>query len=175
MQPHEPVQNHTMHAEQICVTLDFLMALQKNILENKKIIAVGTTAVRTLESLYHLGLMTAAGTPPDFLGQWQAYQPQQPPTTTAAALQHLIHHLQSNQQNQLIAHTQIMIVPGFKFNICDAIITNFHQPQSTLLCLVAAFVGSKNSNTWQNIYTHALQNNYRFLSYGDSSLLYKST
>lgn len=153
---------HTMHIEHIVVSRD---TIEKLI--GRDIVAVGTTSVRTLESLYWLGVKSMAGMPTDGgLGQWEACRlPQDIPA--AEALRHLADHLRAAGQEELRSQTQIMIVPGYRFRVVNALITNFHQPHSTLLLLIGAFVGPD----WRRIYDHALASGYRFLSYGDSSLL----
>lgn len=155
-------EDHTMHTEHIVVSRD---AIEKLI--GRDVVAVGTTSVRTLESLYWLGVKVMAGVPTDGgLGQWEAYRlPQDVPA--ADALRHLADHLRAAGQEELRSQTQIMIVPGYRFRVVNALITNFHQPHSTLLLLIGAFVGLD----WRRIYDHALASGYRFLSYGDSSLL----
>jgi S-adenosylmethionine:tRNA ribosyltransferase-isomerase len=134
-----------------------------------KVIAVGTTSVRTLESLYYIGRMLDEGQNPDSLKvmQWQPYEAGKE-LTVKQALQNIMSYLDGNNLSSLIAETQIMIAPGYTYRIVDGIVTNFHQPKSTLLLLVSAFLGNTD---WKNIYQHAMENDYRFLSYGDSSLL----
>ena len=163
------VQDHTMHTEVIEVhksTIEHILAKLGNI------IAVGTTSVRTLESLYYIGCMTSPLTPPQSRGvlfhvsQWQPYV-QQENISVEKSLQNILDYLSVNNLSTLHAETQIMIKPGYTFRIVDGIITNFHQPKSTLLLLVSAFV----DGNWKNIYEYAMGNDFRFLSYGDSSLL----
>ncbi len=163
------IADHEMHAEQFLVTHELLVRLQK---QRNPIIAVGTTSIRTLESLYWLGtsFIDNEDQAPDSLhiSQWQPYQN----TTEASktqALQALIDFMDKHSINHLTASTQIIIVPGYNFRVVDGMITNFHQPQSTLLLLIAAYLG----DDWKQIYQHALANNYRFLSYGDSNLYLK--
>ncbi|TDN99035.1 S-adenosylmethionine:tRNA ribosyltransferase-isomerase [Sunxiuqinia elliptica] len=163
------IADHEMHAEQFLVTRELLVRLQK---QRNPIIAVGTTSIRTLESLYWLGtsFIDNEDQAPDSLhiSQWQPYQN----TTEASktqALQALIDFMDKHSINHLTASTQIIIVPGYNFRVVDGMITNFHQPQSTLLLLIAAYLG----DDWKQIYQHALDNNYRFLSYGDSNLYLK--
>lgn len=163
------IADHEMHAEQFLVTRELLVRLQK---QRNPIIAVGTTSIRTLESLYWLGtsFIDNEDQAPDSLhiSQWQPYQN----TTEASkteALQALIDFMDKHSINHLTASTQIIIVPGYNFRVVDGMITNFHQPQSTLLLLIAAYLG----DNWKQIYQHALDNNYRFLSYGDSNLYLK--
>ncbi len=158
----DDAEEHTMHTEHIVVGRD---AIEKLI--GRDVVAVGTTSVRTLESLYWLGVKVMTGAAIDGgLGQWEAYRL---PQDIAAddALRHLADHLRVAGQEELRSQTQIMIVPGYRFRVVNALITNFHQPHSTLLLLIGAFVGPD----WRRIYDHALSSGYRFLSYGDSSLL----
>jgi len=164
----ETIENHIMHSEFISVSKQTI----ENLLNHKnKVIAVGTTSVRTLESLYYIGSKLQADKNPIELKvtQWQPYTAQNNTITKNKALENILEYMQTNNLNTLLADTQIMIVPGYVFKIVDGIITNFHQPQSTLLLLVSAFV----EGNWKKIYDYALANNFRFLSYGDSSLLLK--
>ncbi len=160
----ESIGEHQMHAEFFSITTDTLKNIKANI---GSITAVGTTSVRTLESLYWLGVKLINKASIEALAQWEIYNL---PTDISinTALDALIKHAQANE-NKFSAHTKIMIAPGYKFKIVSRIITNFHQPKSTLLLLISAFVGEN----WKAIYQYALNNNFRFLSYGDSSLLEK--
>ena len=163
------IDTHTMHTETIAVPLDVIRHIQRKI---GNIIAVGTTSVRTLESLYYLGkgLLNTTSADRDLLNvsQWEPYENTNDiPVETA--LQNIIDYLEKNDQDTLHAETQILIKPGFQFRIISGMITNFHQPKSTLLLLVSAFV----DGNWRKIYDYALSNDFRFLSYGDSSLLMK--
>jgi len=135
------------------------------------IVAVGTTSMRTLESLYYVGyhIKTNRSAPDLNVSQWEAYD-DVCRLPVVEALQEIIDYLSREKLKSIIAKTQIMIVPTFRFRIVDKIITNFHQPRSTLLMLVSAFVGSDNM---KSIYDFALNNDFRFLSYGDSSLLHR--
>lgn len=163
----ELVTDHVMHSEFISVKKEVIEQLLHH---EGKIIAVGTTSVRTLESLYYIGEMLSKGDVGQLhVSQWQPYQTKTE-LTKYQSLQNIIDYLNNNKLTTLIAETQIIIAPGYIYRIVDGIVTNFHQPQSTLLLLVSAFVGGDN---WKKIYHHALDNNYRFLSYGDSSLLLK--
>jgi S-adenosylmethionine:tRNA ribosyltransferase-isomerase len=145
-----------------------------NILQHsgKKIIAVGTTSLRTIESLHWLGVKTILQ--PNIsreelqVYQWDAYDIDAAGITTAQALQSLLHWMNENDLTRLITKTQIIIAPGYGLKVANALITNFHQPQSTLLLLVAAIIG----DDWKKVYDYALENNFRFLSYGDGCLLY---
>ena len=163
----ESIGEHNMHTEFISVEKSLLVDLIK---ANGNVIAVGTTSVRTLESLYYIGITLLNN--PDAneeelrVKQWAPYQ-QDYTISTADALQAIIDHLDRNGIDRYIGSTQIMIAPSFKFRVIRGMITNFHQPQSTLLLLVSAFV----DGNWKAIYDYALSHDYRFLSYGDSSLL----
>lgn len=163
----ENIGDHTMHTEFISVERSLLQDL---IAADGNVIAVGTTSVRTLESLYYIGVTLMenpdAGEEELRVKQWAPYNREYTPTT-AQALQAIIDHLDRNNLDRYIGSTQIMIAPSFKFRIIRGMITNFHQPQSTLLLLVSAFVDGK----WKEMYDYALSHDYRFLSYGDSSLL----
>lgn len=161
------IAEHHMHTEVISVQRSTIEHLQK---KPGNIVAVGTTSVRTLESLYFIGVLLSESETPASLhvSQWAPYE--KPHTLSAhQALQNILDYLDRTGQTTLHADTQIMIRPGYHFRMVNAIITNFHQPKSTLLLLVSAFV---NAN-WKSIYDYALANDFRFLSYGDSSLLMK--
>ena len=178
---------HTMHTEVIAVTRDTIIALRDHIGD---IVAVGTTSMRTLESLYFLGsevqkfrslgvLISPEGSNdysqanvPEQLSVAQfAPYTQEYTLSTRDALQAIVDYLDSTGQDVLHAETQIMIKPGYEFHVVDKLITNFHQPKSTLLLLVSAFV----SGDWHTIYDYALAHDFRFLSYGDSSILTRSS
>ena len=161
---------HTMHTEIIAVPRETIATLMANL---GHIVAVGTTSMRTLESLYFIGEELCAGFRiPDAedttlsVAQFAPYE-QEHRLSTREALQALLNYLDNTQQDTLHAETQIMIKPGYQFRVVDQLITNFHQPKSTLLLLVSAFVGGD----WHTIYDYALSHNFRFLSYGDSSIL----
>ena len=163
----ELIAEHEMHEEYIEVRKELL---EKLIVNGGSAVAVGTTSVRTLESLYFLGEMVAEN--PDIaveelhVGQWTPYD-REHTLSSVEALEALVAWLGRNGLDRVHSHTQIMIAPGYTFRIVKAIVTNFHQPKSTLLLLVSAFV----SGNWRSIYDYALANGFRFLSYGDSSLL----
>ncbi len=165
------IQEHEMHAEWI----DVPRTVIENILTNsdKKIIAVGTTSLRTIESLYWLGVksheLLVVSHKPVSLLQWEAYELAKKNIPVKEALQSLLNRMDRNKSENLVAKTQLLIAPGYEFKIVKALITNFHQPQSTLLLLVAALVGED----WKKLYNYALENNFRFLSYGDGGLLWK--
>lgn len=159
------VLNHEMHTEHFSVTKKLLQNILQNI---GKIIAVGTTTVRTLESLYFLGLKLGLNKNLNtfHISQWEVYDFNEK-INTEEAIQNIITYMNINKIEVLNASTQIIIVPSYKFMIVNKLITNFHQPKSTLLLLISAFI----NEDWKNIYNFALENNFRFLSYGDSSLL----
>ena len=150
---------HTMHTEIIAVPRETIAHIQANL---GHIVAVGTTSMRTLESLYFIGCHPENTT----VSQFEPYENDYP-LSTFDALQAILDYLDQTGQTTLHAETQIMIKPGYAFRIVDQLITNFHQPQSTLLLLVSAFVGGD----WKTIYDYALSHDFRFLSYGDSSIL----
>jgi S-adenosylmethionine:tRNA ribosyltransferase-isomerase len=140
---------------------------------DEKLIVVGTTSMRTIESLYYIGRKLHKN--PNIsageltVQQWEPYEVSET-ISPKQALQNILDYLEKTKQEHLISSTQIIITPGYEFHFCDAIITNFHQPESTLLLLISAFVG----DDWRKIYEFALENDFRFLSYGDSSLLFKN-
>ena len=161
----ESIAGHPMHREPFTTSLDFLKTLRSG---GKKVIAVGTTSVRTLESLYYVGVSCIEKGIPEDAEQWAPYV-REYPYTLSEALDGIINYLQNNNLTELKVGTRIIIVPGFTFRVTDMMVTNFHQPESTLILLVSAFVGGD----WRTIYDYALGHDFRFLSYGDSSLLYK--
>ncbi|MCS6794958.1 MAG: S-adenosylmethionine:tRNA ribosyltransferase-isomerase [Raineya sp.] len=166
-------QEHTMHSERLMVSLSNIENLINNI--HKTIISVGTTSMRTLESLYWFGteilLRKAQKQEVSPILQVKQNTPYEIPTSKhpplQEALQAIYALMQEHQLNELQGSTEIYIYPSYNFKVCKGLITNFHMPQTTLILLIAAFVGED----WRKIYQHALQNDYRFLSYGDSSLL----
>lgn len=166
----EIIQDHEMHAEHFTVTKSFIQNLIGHL--DKNIIAVGTTSLRTLESLYWLGVKQSAvnGSQPLEITQWEVYSYTENTTSSREALEHLLKWITKEGLDKVRAKTQIIITPGYQFKIVTGLITNFHQPQSTLLLLVAAFIGED----WRKLYDHALKNNFRFLSYGDGSLLWRA-
>lgn len=163
--------DHVMHKEYFEVTRSFLETIQQQL--PNKIITVGTTSMRTLESLYWLAVQISRQPDhrPDQLHvqQWEAYDQQAQQLSPAAAIAVLLEWMEKNQLDKLVATTQLLIAPGYQFQFTDGLITNFHQPGSTLLLLVGALVG----DDWKKIYQYALDNAFRFLSYGDGSLLWK--
>lgn len=165
----EEIEGHEMHTEYICVRKE---TLEKLIAHDAKAIAVGTTSVRTLESLYYMGCRLARN--PELsegelhIDQWEPYEERAgEEIAPKEALQHLLSWLERHHLPALHSSTQIIIAPGYEYKIVKMLVTNFHQPQSTLLLLVSAFV----KGDWHKIYDYALAHDFRFLSYGDSSLL----
>ena len=166
----ETMEGHEMHSEFIEVDRSFIEELLAK--KDQPVIAVGTTSMRTLESLYWMGvkaLKDPNSSAEDItIKQWDVYElGDVEKIEKATALEALLHWMDKQQTNRLTSTTQLLIMPGYRFRIVDYLVTNFHQPQSTLLLLVAAFIGT----AWKNIYQYALENNYRFLSYGDGCLL----
>jgi S-adenosylmethionine:tRNA ribosyltransferase-isomerase len=163
------IAGHIMHCERFSVKKD---TIDKLLEKHGKIIAVGTTSVRTLESLYWLGVKILSGKPSgdcqNTVGQWEPYL-KDIDITVRESLSALKQNLAGKGISELEASTSMIIVPGYRFRMIEGMITNFHQPGSTLLLLVSAWTG----NDWKRIYRYALDNEFRFLSYGDSSLLLK--
>jgi S-adenosylmethionine:tRNA ribosyltransferase-isomerase len=158
-----------MHSELFSVDISMVRALLEQIVAGKPVVAVGTTSVRTLESLYWIGLKCFNGKQPSDTEQWEPYTETSADVTPANAIQSLVDWMESTNTQNIQRKTQILIVPGYKFRIVDILITNFHQPNSTLLLLIASFIGE----SWKNIYNYALDKGFRFLSYGDSSILFR--
>jgi S-adenosylmethionine:tRNA ribosyltransferase-isomerase len=164
----ETINGHTMHHEQVIIPKKFIEELLFN---TKKIIAVGTTSVRSLESLYWLGLKLGKQknlSQPLKIEQWEPYENTEQ-INIQHALKNILEYLEKTNRETLQFSTQIIIVPGYRFKLINGMITNFHQPQSTLLLLIGAFLG----NDWKKVYNFALTNHFRFLSYGDSNLYLK--
>ena len=159
------VAEHTMHREPFVVTLPLLERL---IDKTGSLVAVGTTSVRTLESLYYVGVKCIESGKPSDVDQWEPYM-REYPYTVQESLNAIADYLRANGLDELKVGTRIIIVPGYEFKLVDVLVTNFHQPQSTLLLLISAFV----KGDWHNIYDFALENDFRFLSYGDSSILFR--
>lgn len=165
------VANHTMHSEQIVISKESIKSLISNI--DHPTIAVGTTTVRTLESLYWHGVKLIVNKDDATeinIQQWDPYQSQYNcGISVSESLNAVIQQMNSLSQASIKGHTQLIIIPGYQIRIPDILITNFHMPKSTLLLLVSAFIG----DYWKDIYKHALNNDFRFLSYGDSCLFFK--
>jgi S-adenosylmethionine:tRNA ribosyltransferase-isomerase len=162
----ETIADHPMHGEDFTITIEVL----KKIIAGKKIIAVGTTSLRTIESTYWLGVKLLEGLVEDNwdLEQWDAYRLDSS-SSYQESLSAIVSWMEEHAIIELHCRTSLLIVPGYSFKIPCGLITNFHQPQSTLLLLVAAFIG----DDWKKVYEYAMENEYRFLSYGDSSLLWR--
>ena len=159
----EDIGGHDMHTEHIAVrrqTIERLLA------HNSEAIAVGTTSVRTLESLYYMGVLASQGQEELHVPQWLPYECAAT-LTAVESLQALLSYMDTHQLDVLQSSTQIIIAPGYRYHIVTQMVTNFHQPQSTLLLLVSAFL----KGDWKKVYDYALAHDFRFLSYGDSSLL----
>jgi S-adenosylmethionine:tRNA ribosyltransferase-isomerase len=154
--------DHPMHREEVIVSIETIKKLR----DNKKNIAVGTTSMRTLESLYWYGVKLSEGDDVFHIDKLYPYQ-QKNELKCSDSMDQVIKFMLSNNLKQLRGYTEIFIFPGYRFRVCQGLITNFHLPNTTLIMLIAAFVGKD----WEIIYQQALENNYRFLSYGDSSLL----
>mgnify|MGYP003503999904 FL=1 len=155
-----------MHREPFSVSLDFLMKLRHG---GHQVIAVGTTSVRTLESLYYVGVGIIEEGEAKDVDQWAPYA-REYDYSLEESLDAIIDYLKARGETSLRVGTRIIIVPGFRFRVVDVLVTNFHQPQSTLLLLISAFIGGE----WKPVYEYALAHSFRFLSYGDSSLLFRA-
>lgn len=162
----ECIGDHDMHSEFIAVSTSFIRKLSEAV-GKRPVVAVGTTSVRTLESLYHAGCLIASGRWTGEVPQWSPYEEDANKLSAQEALLSLVAYLERRGEDTFVARTRIIIAPGYEYRVVDNIITNFHQPESTLLLLVCAFIG----DGWRDAYNHALVNNYRFLSYGDACFL----
>lgn len=155
---------HDMHCEFIAVSRSLIAEIAE---EKRRVIAVGTTSVRTLESLYHIGCLISEGKFDGEVPQWYPYSESHPQLTVAESMRRILEYLDRDGSNTLTASTRIIIAPGYKYRIVKGMVTNFHQPRSTLLLLVSAFV----NGDWRRMYDYALESDFRFLSYGDAQLL----
>ncbi len=175
------ISNHDMHKEQIIVPIEQIEKLIDAYQKEKNVIAVGTTSLRTLESMYRIGVNLFNDENRNIkkeddgsiffeLEQWEAYNQKTPLPTPLKSLTYLRDTMLQNNIDTLIAYTQLFIVPGYEIKTINGIITNFHMPKSTLIMLVASFCGG---DFWREIYSQAMENDYRFLSYGDSSYISK--
>jgi S-adenosylmethionine:tRNA ribosyltransferase-isomerase len=164
------MEGHDMHREQVRVPSVAIQQVVEQIRSRAPVVAMGTTALRTLESLYWHGVAIMEGRAGAEMstGQWEPYDRGALPGPTAA-LDAILEQMTSAGTSQCTGSTRLLIAPGYEFQVADALITNFHQPRSTLLLLVAAFIGED----WRRVYAHALAGDYRFLSYGDGSLLFR--
>ena len=167
----DTMSDHEMHTEFIDVTASAIQNILSNL--SNTVTAVGTTSLRTIESLYWLGLKLVVNphvNPEDLtVGQWYPYETDHRDVSAATALEALLEKMREKNMQRLLTRTSLLIAPGYPFKIANALVTNFHQPCSTLLLLVAAFAGK----AWRSLYDYALENNFRFLSYGDGSLLFR--
>jgi len=161
----DTIGGHDMHSEPFSVSRELLQALATK--ADRPLTAVGTTSTRCLESLYFLGVHCIEHGEPGIVEQWEPYREAGYTYSLQEAMEALLAYMDARKFRELTSRTQIIIVPGYQFRVIDYLVTNFHQPKSTLLLLIGAFVGE----TWHDIYAFALANDFRFLSYGDSSLL----
>lgn len=172
----ENIGGHEMHSEPFTVTRELISRLIEWKKEGRKVVAVGTTTVRTLESLPYIGEAIMSGSEnPYKIGQWRAYEERPAGLDTVKALEAIAERMREEKRDSFTANTSIMIAPGFQWRVTDIMITNFHQPRSTLLLLVSSFLNPCNrkekSEGWREMYEEALQKRYRFLSYGDACML----
>ncbi len=156
--------DHKMHSESISISKQNILSIEKS----KNIIAVGTTSLRTLESIYYLAVKISNEESIDFIEQYP-YQNEEKYFNRRDVCKIILEFMKNNNIEKINFKSSLFIIPGYEFKLCDQLITNFHYPKSTLILLIAAFIGED----WRKVYNFALDNNYRFLSYGDSSLLYK--
>jgi len=163
----ETMENHIIHAEFINISKNTIENILHNMSEN--VIPAGTTSLRTIETMYWLGVKLRSGDKDNLtISQWDPYEMENNLISSKEAIEILLDFMTRKNMDRLITKTQILIAPPYKARIANALITNFHQPQSTLLLLVAALIG----NDWRKVYEYALKNNFRFLSYGDGCLLW---
>lgn len=169
----DTIGSHDMHSERFTVTYEFIKALWDWKKRGMPVVAVGTTSVRTIESLPYISEMIRRNDKHPFhVNQWQPYFKEYDDFDSVDSLEFLLEWMKDNGKLELNASTSIMIAPGFRWRITNGIITNFHQPKSTLLLLVSSFLGIDDDySSWRKIYNEALSHSYRFLSYGDASLL----
>lgn len=166
----EQISGHEMHSEHIIVSLKSLENIKTQLQNKKTIIPVGTTSMRSLESLFWMALRLENGDESMQVDQWDPYELEIPEGfDSTTALEVLIKFLKKNEKESLSGETRLMIAPGYDFKFANGLITNFHQPKSTLLLLVSALIGEK----WKLAYDYAMKNDFRFLSYGDSCLFLK--
>jgi S-adenosylmethionine:tRNA ribosyltransferase-isomerase len=166
----ETLSGHEMHSEWFSVSKKTLLKLRNH--QYNRLIAAGTTSLRTIESLYGIGIQLLRGHASNdmlSLSQWEMYDYDDSAPTMTEALDALLNYLDQRNLDYLHASSALLIAPTFRIRLADGLITNFHQPKSTLLVLVSAFIG----DDWRKVYDHAMKSDYRFLSYGDSSLLWK--
>ena len=168
----ETIGEHSMHQEFFSVSrrlIEELIEWLKEGSEKKRVIAVGTTSVRTLESLYYVGCLLKEGKWEGIVPQWYPYDKKRPELSAMESFKQILEHLKGDA---IIGETRLLIAPGYKFKVVEGMVTNFHQPGSTLLLLISAFLGRKDNDwqKWRCLYNEALAGDYRFLSYGDACL-----
>lgn len=162
------IEDHEMHAEHIVISRTMVMQLLDQVRQGSPVVVVGTTSMRTLESLYWFGVGLRQNEIAHEIPQWVWRGVV--PLDVLTVLEDIVAYMDREGQESLHLKTSLMIIPGYRFQICDVLLTNFHQPGSTLLMLVAAFIGEE----WRCVYEYALHNDFRFLSYGDTSLLFRN-
>ena len=160
----EKIKNHVMHSENISISKKNI----ENLSKSKNIVAVGTTSLRTLESIYYLAVKISRRENTDFIEQYP-YEKEENYFDRRKVFEIILEFMKNNNIEKINFKSSLFIIPGYEFKLCDQLITNFHYPKSTLILLIAAFIGED----WRKVYNFARDNKYRFLSYGDSSLLYK--
>lgn len=160
----EKIKNHVMHSENISISKKNI----ENLSKSKNIVAVGTTSLRTLESIYYLAVKIFRRESTDFIEQYP-YEKEENYFDRRKVFEIILEFMKNNNLEKINFKSSLFIIPGYEFKLCDQLITNFHYPKSTLILLIAAFIGED----WRKVYNFARDNKYRFLSYGDSSLLYK--
>jgi S-adenosylmethionine:tRNA ribosyltransferase-isomerase len=167
----ETMEGHEMHQERISVSRNAILRLCDSMQNRNRIIPVGTTSLRTIESIYWFGVKLISGIEMKELDvlQWEPYQLANQNLNASDSLKAVLDWMDEKGQSYLNGQTQLLIAPGYEIRMADALITNFHQPQSTLLLLVAALIGPE----WKSVYQYALENDFRFLSFGDSSILFR--
>lgn len=166
----DTIKEHEMHTEQLYIERSALESFYHQLDSSQPVIAVGTTSVRTLESIFYFGAKLEHDPQAEFnINQWDPYDDSLNEVVAMKAIENVLAYMSVHKLEAVQGETQMLIVPGYNYHIINGMLTNFHQPQSTLLLLVSAFIG----NTWSDVYNHALENDYRFLSYGDCCLFLK--
>jgi S-adenosylmethionine:tRNA ribosyltransferase-isomerase len=168
----QTMEGHEMHQERISVSRNTIQRLLDSTVNGNRIIPVGTTSLRTIESIYWFGVKLVSGIQMKELNvsQWEPYELANQTLSASDSLEAVLDWMNTNQKDYLNGQTQLLIAPGYEIRMADALVTNFHQPKSTLLLLVAALIGPE----WKQIYHYALENDFRFLSFGDSSILFRN-
>lgn len=168
----QTMEGHEMHQERISVSKNTIQRLLDSTVNGNRIIPVGTTSLRTIESIYWFGLKLVSGIQMKELdvSQWEPYELANQTLSASYSLEAVLDWMNTNQKDYLNGQTQLLIAPGYEIRMADALVTNFHQPKSTLLLLVAALIGPE----WKQVYHYALENDFRFLSFGDSSILFRN-